>query len=462
MKITRITLFAAILLSLIGSDLRAEYVFLTDGSIIKCAIESETPKGTIIRLPSGKIMTINPKDILRTLYTELYMGKIHIQKVDGGTIDAYMVDEDQQSITFRKDINKPEEFVLKRDEILFTTRKNPVGLEGTAKTDQIILKWKPPYTKVKEYNIYIKSDKDYILAGKSGSPAYIVRGVKSNTTYLVKVTATDLEGVETLPSNEISIKTPNIQPEPPKNVKIERIPGDDKRYTAVITWEAGLSVDGKISGYRIFEKTGSEFKVVGFAPKNEFVLKDVDSGRDYFLVLRTIDVNGWESGNSHIVNTLPLGIDFSVEGSFILPFGKFRDLHKIGYGGIVRSVKPDSPFYNFETGIAFGYWQFTGVGSVKSSYMVPALATVDYRINFGRVTILPRIAAGFSMNTITYKSSYQTKKTSYEPIVMYGVAMNIEITNRLSLFLGGDAGSVIETRNLFPFLVSNTGLAVKF
>ena len=467
MKLTRVLLFTTVLSTLCGSTLRAEYLFLKDGSIIKGTVESETPKGTIVRLPTGKSMTINPKDVLRTLYTELYMGQIHIQKVDGSTIDAYMVDEDQQSITFRKDINKPEEFILKREDIFFTTRKNPVGLEGKAETDQIILKWKPPYTKAQEYNVYIKSDKDYILAGKSKSPDYVVKGVKSNTLYLVKVTATDQEGIETLPSNEIKIKTMNIQPEPPKNVRVELIPGENNTCTVLITWDAGLSVDGKIKGYRILEKDGTEFRDAGFTTKNELELKHLDAGKSYFFAIRTVDVNGWESDNSRIVNTLSLKVYISPTLSFIMPLGKFKDIAKSGYGGMLQIVRPDFPFYNFETGIAFGYWQFNGAGEVKASSWIPALVVLGYRFNYLSITFIPRIEVGYGLNSIKYSeytSNAQSQKnaTGFEPLLMGGMMVNIAATNRFSIFIGADGGSVIERKSIFPFASFNGGVMMKF
>jgi len=459
MRSAQLTLLAAVMMFLSASALRAEYVFLKDGAIIKCTVESETPKGMLVRLPSGKTMTISNRDILRTLYTELYMGKIHIQKVDGTSVDAYQVDEDQQSITFRKEINKPEEFTLKRDDILFTTRSNPVGLEGAAETDHIVLKWKPPYTKAKEYNVYIKSDKTYILAGKSGSPGYTLRGVKSNTAYAIKVTAVDNEGIESLPTNEIKIKTRNIPPVPPSHLKIE-VRSDNSVY---LTWEAGLSVDGKIKGYRILEKQRSGFSETGFAVKNEYEARYADKGVHEY-VLRTVDVNGWESGDSSVVSTLPLRIDFSLEGSYIIPFGKFKDINKFGYGGIFRAVKPDILFYNFELGIACGYWQFKGTEKVDSSYMVPALLTAGYRFNIGRLTITPRIAGGISYNYLSYTTRWLQKRTSSEidPLVMGGLNLNCVLTDRISFFVGGDYARLFQKSDAYQFAVCNAGLAVRF
>jgi hypothetical protein len=479
MKLTRFFLLISILFTLCGSALRAEYVFLKDGSIIKCTVESETPKGTVVRLPDGKMKSFSPKEIIRTLYTDLYMGKIHIQKVDGSTVEAYMVDEDQQSFTLRKDLYKPVEFILKRDEVLFTTRKNPIGLEGTAETDRLILKWKPPYTPMKEYNIYIKSGKDYILAGKSGSTSFTVKGVKSNTIYAVKVTATDDDGVETLPTNEIKVKTMNIQPEPPKNVRVERkADADKKTFTAFLAWDAGLSVDGKIKGYRILVKEGMKLIEIGFATKNEFELKNIESGRNYFFTLRTIDVNGWESDNSRLVNTLPLGVDFSLEGNYIIPLGKFKDIHKSGYGGLLRAVKTNFPFYNFETGITFGYWQFGGTstdtGKVNNSYIIPLLAAFDYRLEFFSIfSIVPKVSMGLSYNEVHYQAEpelytgygltqIKKDKSAIEPMALAGLSLQCVLFDRWIVSAGADYGMIYEKSGMMKFITANIGAGIKF
>jgi len=115
MKITGKSGIIIFIILIIPALLHAEYVFLKDGSIVKCKIENETAASITVRLADGKQRVINPKDVMRILFTELYMGKIFINKTDGTIIEAYMVDEDQTTYTFRKDLYKPQEFVLKRD-----------------------------------------------------------------------------------------------------------------------------------------------------------------------------------------------------------------------------------------------------------------------------------------------------------------------------------------------------------
>jgi hypothetical protein len=88
-------------------------------------------------------------------------------------IVAHLEDEDRESYTFRKDLFSPEEFTLKRNEVLFMAEKNPSGLQpdGEIGTDRVSLKWLPPYDPVKKYKLFIKkkqSDK-YEPADTTGS-----------------------------------------------------------------------------------------------------------------------------------------------------------------------------------------------------------------------------------------------------------------------------------------------------
>ncbi|NCC45307.1 MAG: hypothetical protein EOM18_17375, partial [Clostridia bacterium] len=106
MKLKRIVpvLTAVMILS---APLSAEYIFLKDGSILKGTIVSDTAATVNLRLEDRRMQRIPRSDIMRILYTDLYMGKVYIQKIDGKSIVAYMVDEDRDTYTFRMEIYKP-------------------------------------------------------------------------------------------------------------------------------------------------------------------------------------------------------------------------------------------------------------------------------------------------------------------------------------------------------------------
>jgi hypothetical protein len=79
-----------------------ENVFLNDGSIINGSIVRENAHTITVKKKNGKSATIPRGQILRILYTELNMGKIHVQMRNGKNFEAYIVDEDQKSIPSEK------------------------------------------------------------------------------------------------------------------------------------------------------------------------------------------------------------------------------------------------------------------------------------------------------------------------------------------------------------------------
>ncbi|HPR37236.1 MAG TPA: fibronectin type III domain-containing protein, partial [Spirochaetota bacterium] len=171
--------------------LNAETVFLKDGSIIEGRIISDSAGTVAVKDKDNKTRTVQRVNIMRILYTDLYMGKVYVQKTDGKNIIAYMVDEDRDTYTFRRELFNPEELKLRRDQVLFMARGNPSGLEGEPDTDHVFLKWFPPYNQVKKYKIYIKGpgDKSFSVADETGSKSITLKKLKSNTKYQLYVTA---------------------------------------------------------------------------------------------------------------------------------------------------------------------------------------------------------------------------------------------------------------------------------
>jgi hypothetical protein len=199
MKFKRIVLVLVASL-ILAAPLSAEYIFLKDGSILNGTIVSDTAATVNLRPEDRRMQRIPRSDIMRILYTDLYMGKVYIQKIDGKSIIAYMVDEDRETYTFRMELYKPQEFKLRRDQVLFMARGNPTGLTAEADTDRAELKWFAPYMPVKSYNIYVKGpdDREYRLAGDTRGKTFSLRDLTSNTQYRIHVTAIDSSGDETL------------------------------------------------------------------------------------------------------------------------------------------------------------------------------------------------------------------------------------------------------------------------
>lgn len=276
-----------------GIQLHAESVFIKDGSIIQGSIVSDTADTITMYTTEKKTVTIQRSRIMRILYTELYMGKIFVNLIDGSVIEVYMVDENRDTFTFRKDLYKPEELVVKREDVLFTTRTNPVGLKGEADRDSISIDWRPPYTAVKHYRVYIKSDGQYKLYSEPSGKSETLKGLKSNTEYKIKVTAMGKDGVESTPSNEITIKTLNMPPDPPEKIKIARkVDKDGKTMNVILSWDTSTDIDGKIKSYKIHRMDNDE---VYTSNKPEYEVKNLNPQLIYSFRISSIDDSGAES-----------------------------------------------------------------------------------------------------------------------------------------------------------------------
>ncbi len=458
---------------IMSGSLFAEYVFLKDGSIIKCRIESETKTSISARLADGKQATFNPRNVIRILYTELYMGKIFVNKTDGTVLEVYMVDEDQTSYTFRKDLYKPAEFTVKREEVLFTTRKNPTGLQGKAKDDSIDISWKAPFTKVNTYKIYFKSTGDYKLYGTSSGTNATLKGLKGSTLYTIKVTAVDTDGYESLPTNEAKIKTENTTPDPPSSLRSAIKPEKDtQKMSAKITWKAAFDADGSIRGYRIYRKDIKGYTSVGETNKTAYEISGLDADKSYRFVVRAVDDKNSESGDSRIVPaTMLKGYDATVEFNYILPFGDFKKINDFGCGGLIHFAKTDALFYDTVVGIALGYWTYSGATDVDTSFMIPLLATAVYKYEiFDSFFIAPRIAAGFSYNKVSYKwespsySGTKDKKSrsSIEPLIMAGVSVSYDFLDYWTAGFGVHYGMIYETDGPMSFVAFGLSATRKF
>jgi fibronectin type 3 domain-containing protein len=247
------------------------------------------------------------------------MGKVYINKTDGKVLDAYIVDEDQENYTVRMDINKPQEFTIKRVDVLFIVRKNPTGLNGRVYQKHVDLTWNPPYNPVKKYKIYVKSGGgEYREAGTSLGTRFRVTGLNCNMEYLAIVTAVDRDNYESLPSNEFKIVTQKGKPVPPRGVRIAKMTSDRNRvYTARMAWDrAEDPCGGIISDYhvyiKVFEAPRKEgeavpagpgrggipagYRLAGRTSESVFQIKGLRDNTQYGAIVTSVDNTKDESG----------------------------------------------------------------------------------------------------------------------------------------------------------------------
>lgn len=151
----------------------AESVFLKDGSIIEGDIVKETDKVTTVKTKEGKTVTIQRKEILRTLVGDSYKTKMYIMKSNKEVVPVYIVEEDNESYTCRIDLQSAEEFSIRKADVLFVSKIPPkdfIDEEVQKKAAELgikkkytreeNLKWRAPFMRFGYSNIGIYIDSD--------------------------------------------------------------------------------------------------------------------------------------------------------------------------------------------------------------------------------------------------------------------------------------------------------------
>jgi hypothetical protein len=451
--------------------LKAEFVFLKDGSIIDGTIVSDAANSVTIRQTDKKIKQIPRGDIMRILYTKLRMGKIYIQKRDGKGLVAFMVDEDQDSYTFRKELNKPEEFVLKRGDVLFMSEKNPSGLQvdGEIGTDRVSLAWLPPYDAVKKYNVYIKkNEKDkYELLDSTGSKSITLKKLASNTNYYLIVTSVDSDDYESSPSNELKVATKNIPPDSPAIISIDKTGLDEIK----ITWEASSDQDGKVVKYRIYGTKNGNRGMIAEITSTDYLLK---KSMTYDKVeISAVDNVGGESDVVSIQGNTFL----SFYPGVIYPFGKFKDMYDMGYGGMISYSMRNIFFDNFEGGLSLGFYYMKGNDRIEESnkdyqslMFVPLYLSTFYNIGIGdSFTIKPGLSFGGAYLDSEYLDLNKTVSEGrevhlrvFEPSFKAGFTAEYNVAELYSISALCEYGSIIEKGGMLGFMLISVGVVYSF
>lgn len=472
--IFKIMLTAGFLCPLFSTALYAEFVFLKDGAIIEGTITGDASDSITIYTKDKQVKTVYRSQIMRILYTEFKMSRVYIQKRDGQGFAAYMVDEDRTSYTFRKELYKPEEFSIKREEVLFMAEKNPSGLKGEAGTTSVELTWLPPYDAVKKYNIYVTQKKGagYMLAQSSGGKSATVKNLNSNTTYYFIVKSVDADGYESGPSNELSVTTKNILPDAPSGISIDiKYSPDRSTFTAVIKWNAASDPDGKVKGYNVYRHDTGEAVPGGKTAGTEFAVKDLSSKEFYLFSVKSVDDKNEESEDAAIITTTHPDYSIGLQLNYLVPLGDTGDILSGGYGLLISAYKEDFIFNDLDAGFTSGFWFFNGNGdTVDSSFMVPLMASVRYNIPVTwHLYITPSIHAGYWYNSIDYnklnQATLQTElvtEDAFEPAVYADLTANYRINERIIASAGIGYGTIFETDGMVQMLSVNAGLELMF
>jgi hypothetical protein len=222
--------------------LRAELVFLIDGSIIEGEIVENVKESITMKVYKGgyfiigskvedvrelmtikdnynRLLVIGRSNILR-IRPSVEMGKVYIQRRNGEGISAYIVDESNTSYTLRTDLGNLDEFIIKKSDIFFISNSAPSDLQGFLYTNQIYLTWTKPQISVKHYKVYYTTGKNekYKFDGFTTDNSYTLKNISSDKTYYIIVTSIGIDNYESPPSNELSITVDSINLPPAEEV----------------------------------------------------------------------------------------------------------------------------------------------------------------------------------------------------------------------------------------------------
>lgn len=459
--------FISLIILFASYPLSAESLFLTDGSIIKGNVISETASEVSFRDEQKKVVRYPRRRVMRVLYTELDMSKIYVQKKNGENMKVYRVDEDRETYTFRNEINKPEEFLVKRDDVLFVAARNPSGLKGKPGYTDIDLEWYLPYDKMEYFNIYYKKKKEdkYSIAGRANTNKFQMKELSGNTKYLFIITGVDDTADETSPSNEIQISTLNSEPSAPAGLKVV----SSEKGGAIVKWKAAQDSDGAVVKYRIYIIKNDKKEIAGETSETSFTVSDMSAVDN--VMVTAVDDGGAESGKPIESSGL------YISPAAIYPIGSFSDLGGIGYGGMMSFMANDFFFNGFTAGLESGYFYIPGKNSIQTSgqnihrfHLVTAGVKTGYKFKFTEnLFFMPAITLGGAYYDLSYTSRdiltlADTEKSSknLDPIAAGSLSIDYNISDSFFMGLSTRYGVLIEKSKLFQFASCEINFGMRF
>ncbi|MCL2154357.1 MAG: hypothetical protein FWH53_01695 [Leptospirales bacterium] len=316
-----------ILLSMITViPLRAELVFLNDGSIIEGEIVENVKESITVKDNYNKLHEIQRGDILR-IRQSIETGKVYIQKRNGEGISAYIVDENRISYTLRTELDNLDEFIIKKSDVLFISNFALSDLQGFLDTNQIYLLWTKPHISVKHYKVYYTTGKNekYKLDGITTDNSYRLKNISSGKIYYIIVTSVGMDNYESPPSNELSISTDSMNSPP-----AEEVASRDKRIfpfnNSILIKPLYLYPLGDLKNDNIDYGFGASIGLLYYKIYSTNLLLSLDAG-----YLRWIKDN--KALNSHVYMipaTFSIGYRFNFTESFAVSV-------LIGGGGVIIS-----------------------------------------------------------------------------------------------------------------------------
>jgi len=470
MKFRSVVLFVFFIMGSFHIDAAAEYVFKKDGAIIKGSILRDDPSFLLIKSDKGAAERVSRNDIMRILYTDLYMGKVYVRLTSGEVVEGYQVDEDRDNYVFRKIITSPEEFTLSRKKVMFIARTNPTDLVSDESIEKIIMRWSPPFKPAKLYRVYVRENRKgetFKVIGETDDTEYTLKKLAKSASYEVYVTAIGDTGEESLPSEKIITNTRPVSPE--DLVMSESKSGDGKTVTLTMNWKPVKDTASRVKSYTIYRLDGKERKKLGNVTGNEYIIKDFPSeGKHWFAVVSVNDL-GTESADVKAVYDAGYRIYARASGAYLVPNGDLGVIADSGYGGLVDLAMGGR---YFSAGIETGYLKFSGADDeIENMALFPILATADYRVPLlFTLAVRPAVKAGTAYVMTEYikhdkddPSETETlEKNGFDPMASAGLYLDYGLIYGISLCGGAEYSVIFQESGRMSFISYAVGISAVF
>jgi len=175
------------------------------------------------------------------------------------------------------------------------------GTGSASTSNQVSLTWNAPATSsdpVVGYNIYRavgSGSAQLVNPSVNTQTGFVDTSVTSGTTYGYYVTSVDKSGVQSVPSNQVSVTVGSVSGTPPPPTS----------HQVNLTWNAPSSSSDPVVGYNIYRSVGSGSAQLVNSSVNtptSFVDTSVTSGTTYGYYVTSVDQSGVQSVPSNQIS----------------------------------------------------------------------------------------------------------------------------------------------------------------
>ena len=463
---------AAALLVMIAlpEAVRAEFVFRKDGAIIKGTVVSDEASSITVKDEAGKIERVDRKDILRIVYTDLFLGKVYARLTSGEVVEGFQVYENRDEFIFRKELMSPDEIKIPRRKVMFIVRTNPTDVRAVGHPDSVEVNWSPPFKPAKYYRVFIRDvkgqEQQFRPAGETKDLSFLIKELKKSWSYEVYATAIADTGEESLPSEKVVICT---APDAPTGLNLsEMLAPDGNTVDLTFTWTDVIDAESRVTSYTIYEIEGNDRKKKGSSQGGRFVLeKFLAEGRHWFSIVAVND-DRTESAEIKAVYDAGYRTYIRAFGVMVKPMGDMTNLASAGYGGLIDIGLSGR---RFSLGIETGFISYNCEKDVKSMYTIPALLEFGYRQPlFFSLSLCPSLKAGMCYDMIEYTTldaanplvSHGKKSSGFDPAGSASLNLEWNVTEKVNLFGGAEYSLIYQKDGMMSYLGWKFGLGVIF